>query len=199
MENIEREYMVNEIFYSLQGEGRWAGRAAIFIRFSGCNLQCPFCDTDFKKYEKMKARDILAELLKYSQCNFVVLTGGEPTIQVGTEFVDMLHSNGYYVAIETNATREVPYNIDWITASPKQAYVKNGIAMLTKADEVKVVYDGEHEPNTFGIDANEYYVQPCDTGDPLHNIDIISKCVEWVKGHPKWKLSLQQQKILNVR
>ncbi len=199
MADIEREYMVNEIFYSLQGEGRWAGRAAIFIRFSGCNLKCPFCDTKFKKYEKMKARDILAELLRYSQCNFVVLTGGEPTIQVGTEFVDMLHSNGYYVAMETNATREVPYNVDWVTASPKQAYVNNGTVILTKADEVKVVYDAKHEPNTFGIDAIEYYVQPCDTGDPLNNDYITRKCVEWVKGHPKWKLSLQQQKILNVR
>lgn len=196
---IEHEYMVNEIFYSLQGEGRWAGRAAIFIRFSGCNLKCPFCDTDFKAYKKMTAKDILGECLKYSHCNFIVLTGGEPTLQVGTEFVDMLHANGYYVAMETNATREVPINVDWVTASPKKAYVAEGGVWLTKADEVKVVYDGVHEPSTFGIDANEYYVQPCDTGNPERNLSIIKKCVEWVENHPKWKLSLQQQKILNVR
>lgn len=197
--NIEHEYMVNEIFYSLQGEGRWAGRAAIFVRFSGCNLKCPFCDTDFKKYTKMTAREILAQLLEYSQCNFVVLTGGEPTLQVDTDFVDMLHSNGYYVAMETNGTREVPYNVDWVTASPKKAYVKEGSVRLTTADEVKVVYDGEKTPDNYGIDADEYYVQPCDTGNPSKNGDIIKKCVEWVENHPRWKLSLQQQKILKVR
>lgn len=199
MADVEQKYLVNEIFYSLQGEGRWAGRAAIFIRFSGCNLKCPFCDTDFKAYKKMTAKDILQELLKYSQCNFVVLTGGEPTLQVGRAFVKMLHDNGYYVAMETNATREAPVGIDWITASPKKAYVHEGGVWITKADEVKVVYDGKHEPNTFGIDANEYYVQPCDTGDPKKNAEIIQKCVEWVENHPKWKLSLQQQKILKVR
>jgi len=196
---VEHEYMINEIFYSLQGEGRFAGKAAIFIRFSGCNLKCPFCDTDFKHYEKMTARAILAKCLEWNQCNFVVLTGGEPTLQVTEEFVEMLHSNGYKVAMETNATREVPVNVDWVTASPKKAYVKEGGVWLTKADEVKVVYDGEHEPSTFGIDANEYYIQPCDTGNAERNSIIIQKCVEYVKNHPKWKLSLQQQKILNVR
>ena len=195
----EREYMVNEIFYSLQGEGRWAGRAAIFIRFSGCNLQCPFCDTNFKAYEKMTSKDILKELLNYSECNFVVLTGGEPTLQVTSEFIDMLHSNGYYVAMETNGTREVPYNVDWVTVSPKVAYVKNGSIWVTTAEEVKVVYDGEHEPDAFGINAEEYYIQPCDTGDAKKNRTIIDQCVKWVKQHPKWKLSLQQQKIINVR
>ena len=111
----------------------------------------------------------------------------------------MLHSNGYYVAIETNATRDVPFNIDWVTASPKKAYVREGGVWLTSANEVKVVYDGEHEPDTFGIEADEYYIQPCDTGDEVKNDFIIKKCIEWVENHPKWKLSLQQQKIINVR
>lgn len=199
MVKVEHEYMVNEIFYSLQGEGRWAGRAAIFIRFSGCNLKCPFCDTDFKAYRKMTAKDILGAIMGWNQCNFVVLTGGEPTLQVTTEFIDMLHANGYYVAMETNGTREVPYNVDWVTASPKKAYVKEGGVWLTSAEEVKVVYDGEHEPDTFGIEADEYYIQPCDTGNPERNRDIMRQCVRYVEEHPKWKLSLQQQKILNVR
>lgn len=199
MGNIEHKYLINEIFYSLQGEGRWAGRAAIFIRFSGCNLQCPFCDTDFKSYEKMTAREILRKLLDYSECNFVVLTGGEPTLQVTVEFVNMLHANGYYVAMETNGTREVPCNVDWVTVSPKAAYVENGSVWVTNAEEVKVVYDGEHEPDMFGITAEEYYIQPCDTGDAKKNRAIINQCVKWVKQHPKWKLSLQQQKIINVK
>lgn len=147
----------------------------------------------------MTSKDILGELLKYSQCNFVVLTGGEPTLQVTTEFVDMLRSNGYYVAMETNGTREYPMNLNWVTVSPKKAYVENGGVWVRTADEVKVVYDGVHEPDTFGIDANEYYVQPCDLGDPVENKAIIEKCVDWVEKHPMWKLSLQQQKILNVR
>ena len=199
MAKSENEYMVNEIFYSLQGEGRWAGRAAIFIRFSGCNLKCPFCDTDFKAHKDMTAKDILGAILQWNQCNFVVLTGGEPTLQVTTEFIDMLHSNGYYVAMETNATRDVPHNVDWVTASPKKAYVEQGGVWLTSADEVKVVYDGEHEPDTFGIEADEYYIQPCDTGNTERNKLIVEQCVKWVENHPKWKLSLQQQKIINVR
>lgn len=199
MRRIEREYNVNEIFYSLQGEGRWAGRPAIFIRFSGCNLRCPFCDTDFKAYTKMTAKDILGEFLKYSQCNFIVLTGGEPTLQVDKDFVDMLHANGYYVAMETNGTKDVPYNVDWVTVSPKAAYVKEGSVWVASAEEVKVVYDGEHEPSDCGIEAEEYYIQPCDTGNEEKNKEITRLCVEWVKNHPKWKLSLQQQKILNVR
>jgi organic radical activating enzyme len=199
MGKVLHQYLVNEIFYSLQGEGRWAGRAAIFIRFSGCNLKCPFCDTDFKSYTKMTSRQILGELLKYNQCTFVVLTGGEPTLQVTEEFVEMLHSNGYYVAMETNGTREVPANVDWVTVSPKTAYVKEGGVWITKADEVKVVYDGIREPDDFGIEAKEYYVQPCDTGEAVKNSLIIEQSVLWVKNHPKWKLSLQQQKILKVR
>lgn len=199
MVKVEHKYLINEIFYSLQGEGRWAGRAAIFVRFSGCNLKCPFCDTDFKEHKAMTAKDILGELLKYSQCNFVVLTGGEPTLQVTDELLDMLHANNYYVAMETNGTREVSLKVDWVTVSPKKAYVKEGGVWVMTADEVKVVYDGMHEPEDFGIEASEYYVQPCDTGNAERNADILKLCINWVEGHPKWKLSLQQQKIINVR
>jgi len=191
--------MVNEIFYSLQGEGRWAGRAAIFVRFSGCNLKCPFCDTDFASYEWMTAKEILRELMEYSQCDFVVLTGGEPSLQVKSDFVNMLHNAGYYVAMETNGTRSVPDNVDWVTVSPKTAYVNNGQLFLMTADELKVVYDGKHEPDTFGIVAKNYYVQPCDVGDIARNAEITAACVRFVKEHPRWRLSLQQQKILNVR
>ena len=195
----EKVYHVNEIFYSLQGEGRWAGRAAIFVRFSGCNLKCPFCDTDSASYEKMTMKDILRELMEYSECSFVVLTGGEPTLQVTKEFVEVLHKNGYYVAMETNGTRAVPDNVDWVTVSPKVAYVDNGQLSMMVCDEVKVVYDGEHTPDTFGITAKNYYVQPCDVGSATRNAEIIAACVRWVKQHPMWRLSLQQQKILRVR
>lgn len=197
-----KEYKINEIFYSLQGEGRWAGRAAIFIRFSGCNLKCPFCDTNFEAKTIMSEESILQLLATYKPCDFVVLTGGEPTLQVTREFIDALHSAGYYVAMETNGTRPVEeLGVDWVTCSPKVAYQKQGTPRLAHADEVKVVYDGlkEHQPDDCGIPSDNYYVQPCDVGDPVRNANIIEACVQWVKQHPIWKLSLQQQKILNVR
>ena len=94
---------VNDIFYSLQGEGRNTGRAAIFIRFAGCNLKCPFCDTDFAQYEEMSDEDILNRIKSYPS-RFVVLTGGEPSLQVDRQLVDLLHKHGYELAMETNGT-----------------------------------------------------------------------------------------------
>lgn len=196
---MEKTYKVNEIFYSLQGEGSWAGKAAIFVRFSGCNLKCPFCDTDFKAHKDMTIAEILDALEEWKECRFVVLTGGEPTLQIDNEFIEALLYRAYYVAIETNGTMPVPSLIDWITVSPKSAYVANADVRIKEANEVKVVYDGEHEPSDFGIEADEYFVQPCDVGNPKRNAEIIRESVEWVKQHPKWRLSLQQQKILNVR
>lgn len=196
---MKKKYLINEIFYSVQGEGRWTGRPAIFIRFSGCNLRCPFCDTDFSKKTPMSIDEILAKIAEWEQCRFIVLTGGEPTLQVDNDFVEIMHGYGYTVAIETNGTREVPSNIDWITVSPKAAYVENGKVWVTYADEVKVVYDGVHEVSDFNIQTNYLYVQPCDTGDPVRNQEIIRKTVEFIKKNPQWSLSLQTQKILNVR
>lgn len=198
---MKQQYRINEIFYSLQGEGRWAGRAAVFVRFSGCNLKCPFCDTDFEPKVFMSADEIVQVIKNWSDCGFVVLTGGEPTLQIDGEFIDELHKAGFYVSMETNGTREVPDNIDWVTCSPKSAYTLKGMPLIKKANEVKVVYDGlpEHTPQTYGINADEYYVQPCDVGDETRNKIIMTECVKFVKENPTWKLSLQTQKILNVR
>lgn len=195
-----KKYKVNEIFYSLQGEGRWAGRAAIFVRFSGCNLKCPFCDTDFKAHTEMGEIDILEKIQSLSDsCRFVVFTGGEPTLQIDESLVALLKKWGYYIAIETNGTNRVPDGIDWITCSPKTLFVDNGKVVIKYASEVKVVFDGMHEINDFGIDALSYYVQPCDVGDKEKNAEILKQTVDFVEKHPKWQLSLQQQKIINVR
>jgi organic radical activating enzyme len=112
-------YRVNDIFYSLQGEGHNTGRAAVFIRFAGCNLRCPFCDTEFDTYREMSIDDILQAIAPYPT-RFVVLTGGEPTLQADEEFVDRLHLQGYEVAMESNGTRPAPKNLDWLTVSPKR-------------------------------------------------------------------------------
>ena len=178
---------VNEIFYSLQGEGAHTGTPAIFIRFASCNLRCPFCDTNFDKYNELSKSAILDAIKEYP-AQLVVLTGGEPTLQDLAPLIDDLHKAGKFVAIETNGTNETPSNADWVTCSPKVA-----------ADEVKVVFDGQSKVEDYGIEARHYYLQPCDTGNAEQNERIINDCINYIKQHPKWKLSLQTQKILKVR
>lgn len=188
---------VNEIFYSIQGEGFHAGEAAVFIRFAGCNLSCPFCDTNHHPFKEMTEDEICAEVEKYPS-RLVVITGGEPTLQLTASLVGKLHRLHRDVAIETNGTREIPNGVDWVTVSPKNDFVSNGKPVIKRADEVKIVFDGTNIP-TKDICALHYYIQPCDTGDAERNKEILVQCVEFIKNNPSWKLSLQQQKILNVR
>lgn len=192
---------INEIFYSLQGEGHFTGYPAVFVRFSGCNLKCPFCDTDFDEYEEVSEEEIVDEVVRIgNKCRFVVLTGGEPTLQVTETLVMKLQEKEYYVAIETNGTRNIPRGIDWVTISPKEPYVgMAGRLSVKTCDELKIVFDGEHEPNDFEVLAMHYFLQPCDTGDEKRNEEIKQKCVEYIKENPRWRMSLQTQKILNVR
>lgn len=197
---MAKKYKINEIFYSIQGEGRWAGRPAIFIRFSGCNLKCPFCDTDFKEFEEMGEIDVLQRVQEVSEgCKFIVFTGGEPTLQLDENLTTLLHKWGYYLSMETNGTHKVPGGIDWVTCSPKSLFVKKAEPVIKVASEVKVVFDGKHKITDCGIDAEHYYVQPCDVGNKEKNADILKQTVAFVESHPKWSLSLQQQKIINVR
>lgn len=191
---------VNEIFYSVQGEGAYSGTPAVFVRFSGCNLRCPFCDTDFKEYEEMDGREILARLQELSkECRFVVLTGGEPTLQVDASLIELLHNKGYFVAMETNGTNKIPAGVDWVTCSPKVPFVENGKLAIDECDELKLVFDGKFEPTDFGLRASYHYLQPCDTGDKERNKEIVAGLVAYVKENPRWRISLQAQKILEVR
>ena len=190
---------VNEIFYSLQGEGYHSGEAAVFVRLSGCNLRCPFCDTQHESGTEMDEADIV-EAVKQWPARLVVITGGEPSLQLTATLVDALHAEGKYVAVETNGTHPLPENVDWITLSPKNAYVDDAEVVLPHADEIKVVYDGEHEPQDCpGIQAAHRSLQPLDTGDAARNAAITAAAVEYVKSHPQWRLSLQIHKILNIR
>ena len=200
-----RTFRVNDIFYSLQGEGRNTGRAAVFVRFAGCNLRCPFCDTEFETYREMSNEEILdavKALIPSNQMPFpwggaggrllIVLTGGEPTLQVDETFVDFLHEHGYEVAMESNGTRPAPKNLDWLTVSPKQKPVRQ------HCNEVKVVFtDAEHVLD-FDLEADYYYLQPCDTGDVQRNRAITQACVEYIKAHPQWRLSLQTHKLIDI-
>lgn len=198
-----KRYAVNEIFYSLQGEGLLTGTAAVFIRFAGCNLRCPFCDTDFQHRDVMTAEEIVASALRAcrgAKCENVVLTGGEPTLKVDKELVDLLHGKFRCISIETNGTRPVPEGIDIVTCSPKCDFVGD-YKTIEEATEVKVVYDGTSDPKIWlaRIRADRYYLQPCDTGDTARNAEIIKETVAYIKAHPVWRLSLQTQKILNIR
>ena len=140
---------INDIFYSLQGEGHNTGRAAVFVRFAGCNLRCSFCDTEFDTFSEMSDEEILAAISQYP-ARFVVLTGGEPTLQVDEAFVELLHQHGYEVAMESNGTRPAPQNLDWLTVSPKEVKGKReDVRGKRLADELKVVFDETTAPESY--------------------------------------------------
>lgn len=191
-----KNYKVNEIFYSLQGEGANTGTPAIFIRFSGCNLCCPFCDTDFAAFTEMTADEIAAAAAAYP-AELVVLTGGEPSLQVDDTLVHLLHEKGKYIAIETNGTHSLPDGIDWITLSPKE----NSRLALTSAHEVKVVYTGQDVEQYFTLfpDALWHYLQPCSITRDGITTDNRDEVIRYCLAHPHWALSLQTHKLINIR
>ncbi|MDR0893623.1 MAG: 7-carboxy-7-deazaguanine synthase QueE [Mediterranea sp.] len=178
---------INEIFYSLQGEGYYTGTPAIFVRFSGCNLKCSFCDTHHEEGVMMTDDEILAEVRRYPAVT-VVLTGGEPSLWIDDELIDRLHAAGKYVTIETNGTRPIPATIDWVTCSPKQG-AKLGIQRM---DEVKVVYEGQDLGLYELLPAEHFFLQPC-------SCQNTAETVECVLRHPKWRLSLQTHKLISIQ
>lgn len=199
---IEMMYRVNEIFYSLQGEGFWTGTPSVFLRLSGCNLRCPWCDTDHSAYREMTASDIVHEiqgLLPSSTLHLppstphVILTGGEPALQVDETLIRTLHDAHFFVSIETNGTLPHPADIDWITCSPKSP---NGIR-LSRADELKVVLTKDTDPEDIAsrIQASHYFLQPLEK-DGRMNTDA---CVRYILSHPRWRLSLQTHKLIHIK
>lgn len=189
-------YKVNEIFYSLQGEGYWTGTPVVFVRLSGCNLLCPFCDTDHSGYVGMGAEEIIAEIRNVgSACSRVCITGGEPGLQLDSELVEALHEAGYLIHVETNGTRVLPDGVDWVTLSPKTdvpGLKGNGTVVLEKADEVKVVFLGADVEKWADFPARAHFLQPCSCQNTKETVDYIL-C------HPKWRLSLQTHKYLDIR
>ena len=178
-------YKINEIFRSLQGEGRFTGQAVIFIRFSGCNLKCGFCDTAHETFKEYKLHELMREIGQY-KINRVVLTGGEPTLQVDAELLGALFQNGYKINMESNGTNLFDFKIDWLTISPKENWIQK------HGDELKVVYVGQDLEQYFDSDFEYYYLQPCS----MQNIpEVIAIC----ETDQRWILSLQTQKMLNIR
>ena len=191
---------VNEIFCSLQGEGVHSGEAAVFVRLSGCNLRCPFCDTQHEAGREMSEAEIVAAVEAWP-ARLVVVTGGEPALQLTASLVDALHRAGRRVAVETNGTRPLPDNVDWVTLSPKDPWLGPQAApVLTRADELKLLFDGLHTPDLYShIAVRHRCLQPVDTGDPARNARIVAQAVDYVLQHPEWRLSLQMHKILSIR
>lgn len=206
-------YAVKEIFYTLQGEGTNAGRPAVFCRFAGCNLwsgreedraraTCQFCDTDFVGVTgngggRFTTAAELAQACRAtaegSGCDFVVLTGGEPMLQVDEELIEALHAEGFTIAIETNGTLPVPRAIDWICVSPKA-----GADLKQRSgDELKLVFPQAHlDPEVLaGLAFAHRYLQPMDGPDAAVN---TQKAIAYCRAHPGWRLSLQTHKLLGI-
>ena len=210
-------YRVNEIFFTLQGEGAHSGIPAVFVRFSGCNLRCPWCDTEFSEYTEMTAEQIVTQMkelydLPNERRKMCVLTGGEPSLQVDKPLIDTLHAAGFYICIETNGTRPLPDGIDWITCSPKQPLaISRWPLALKKVNEVKVVFTGTYDPEIWRtqLEAEHWMLQPLRyTGDWLiENVDAweddrndnLDDTVRYILAHPFWRLSVQLHKIAGLR
>ena len=195
-------FRINEIFYSLQGEGFHTGTPAVFVRFSGCNLRCAFCDTQHQEGSLMSIQEIINNINSYPLASLVVLTGGEPSLFIDEAFVEELkRQTGKRVAIETNGTRPLPDNLDWVTLSPKTGFDGGEVepCVLKKCDELKVVYLGQDLSQYDGITAGYRFLQPCYSDDESKRQANMKACVEAVMNHPGWRLSLQTHRILNIR
>jgi 7-carboxy-7-deazaguanine synthase (Cx14CxxC type) len=208
-------YAVKEVFLTLQGEGAHAGRAAVFCRFAGCNLWtgreqdranavCQFCDTDFVGTDgtlggRYATADALADTIAAEwgdgrDSRYVVLTGGEPMLQVDSAFVSALHARGFSIGVETNGTIMPPDGLDWICVSPKA----DAELIVRHGHELKLVYPQEKAaPEDFAKLAFERFsLQPMDGPDVIEN---TARAVDYCLKHPQWRLSLQTHKTLGIR
>jgi len=208
-------FQVKEIYYTLQGEGARTGRPAVFCRFTGCNLWtgrekdrekavCNFCDTDFVGVDGPgggKFNDSKELLAAISNCwpkdleqKYVVLTGGEPALQINQDFIGGLHNIGFEVAIETNGTLPIPSNIDWVTVSPKS----NSVLKVESGDELKLVFPQEGvDPKKFqNLLFKNFFLQPLDGEERTIN---TQKTLQYCLENPLWNLSLQSHKYIGIR
>ena len=208
-------YAVKEVYYTLQGEGAQAGRAAVFLRFAGCNLWtgresdrqkaiCRFCDTDFVGTDGpgggkfADADSLVAHVASFwpgGGVPYVVCTGGEPGLQLDAALVAAFHAHGWEVAIETNGTVALPESVDWVCVSPKA-----GAELVTRAgQELKLVYpqaEAAAHPSRFAsLDFEHFFLQPLDGVDTA---GATEACVEYCLKYPQWRLSVQVHKVVGI-
>lgn len=194
-------YPVNEIFYSLQGEGFNTGTASVFVRLSGCNLRCAFCDTNHQPHTMMSLPEIVDEVMRYPSAPLIVLTGGEPALHIDDKLIKALKMTGKTIAIETNGTLPLPEGIDWVTLSPKTEFQGGNSlpCVLTSCNELKVVYTGQDLSQYDSIEAQHRFLQPCYVDDPEQCREGLDDTVKAVLNNPKWRLSLQTHRIIGIR
>lgn len=194
-------YPINEIFCSLQGEGENTGTVSVFIRMSGCNLRCAFCDTDHQSHTMMSAPEIVEQVMRYPGAPLIVLTGGEPALHIDNALIQALKLTGKTIAIETNGTLPLPDGIDWVTLSPKTAFQGGETlpCIITSCDELKVVYTGQNLNQYDHIKAQQRFLQPCYVDDPKQRLLGLQATVKAVLDNPQWRLSLQTHKLLGIR
>lgn len=209
-------YSVKEIFYTVQGEGANTGRAAVFCRFAGCNLwsgreqdrataTCKFCDTDFVGTDgtgggKFRAAADLAGAIEAAWTpadpsrRFVVLTGGEPLLQVDDALLAELHARHFFVAVETNGTIAPPAGIDWVCVSPKAG----APLAVSGGSEIKLVFPQQGmSPAEFEqMDFGHFFLQPMDGPARIENTREV---VDFCQQHPKWRVAVQTHKLIGVR
>ena len=216
-------YTVKELFPTLQGEGAHTGRAAVFCRFTGCNLWsgreedratavCQFCDTDFVGFDgdgggKFETANDLADAIEKAwlstqagpQQRYVVFTGGEPLLQLDKDLIDALHHKGFELAIETNGTLKVPVGVDWVCVSPKAG----ADLVVLQADEIKLVIPQSGHLNLENLlarfekmDYRHRYLQPMDGAQLAENTQLA---IQLCQKRPLWRLSMQTHKIIGIR
>jgi organic radical activating enzyme len=201
-------YSIKEIFYSLQGEGVRAGIPHVFVRFAGCNLDCAMeagplspggfqCDTDWKNGTAMSIEQLVQTIqdTDVGNCKWVLLTGGEPALQVDSALIQTLKAMEYSIAIETNGTVELPQELDWVTCSPKVGTIR-----LKYADECRCVLAvGQPLPDPIDLPSSaNYLISPASDGEKL-NRENAEWCMNLVMGSPVWRLSVQYHKVLEIR
>jgi organic radical activating enzyme len=200
-------YVVKEMFGpTLQGEGAHAGRPCVFLRFAACNLQCSWCDTDFaaEGAVKLEAAEIVARLIELDvhRARMVVVTGGEPTLQWDAALADALRAAGFRVHMESNGTHTPAAPVDWLTVSPKPQFHTGSLVLVPAltVSEVKVVVDDTVDAATLAAyearyPSEHYFAQPCMSADYAAS---LQRTLALVQSNPRWRLSLQLHKILEL-
>jgi organic radical activating enzyme len=201
---LAMSYRVNEVFLSIQGEGVRVGTANVFVRFSGCNLKCRRdvegfdCDTEFSSgvtYEAAQLIDLIHDTAGKTRA--VILTGGEPTLQVDETLVAVLRLEGFFVAIETNGTNPVSEAIDWVSCSPKTA--EHTLRVGRRVNELRYVRHAGHGLPKPSLAADQLCISPAVQPDGSIRGDDLENCIRLVKENPPWRLSIQLHKFLAVR
>jgi len=190
--------LIKEIFFSLQGEGANAGKPAVFIRLSGCNLRCSFCDTDFNYARPMTLMQIFSAITFY-ECKNIIWTGGEPALQLTDEVISLFRSKGFWQAIETNGTLPLPNGLDYVSISPKEEIDPT----IKHANEIRIIVPDKETLSrlnlSFTFSPDKIYLSPAFVKNKP-NKQLIQDCVNYIKEHSKWNLSLslQMHKLIGI-